>query len=422
MSLFTGTALTVSAGSDTLYWDGSTYTEPTDDDGDGVYIIDTAAKLAYLACKTQSNTYETYGKTYKVADGIKSIVLQPQSLSAIKDKTSAAEVKAFFDENADAAKWWNVIGYNGQYPFQGTFDGNGATIYGIYANWASYTDWHGDLYAGLFGLVDQGAVIKNVAVKNSYLTSKNGFIGAIFANTAMQNSNWNATANMGAGDVVVENCVAANNYMNAPSTEYGNTKKFGVMVGSSGYDYLKMNNCMAYGNDAKTDIVTPDSQTFDMPFIGCLSGAKVDGLGANSVTNVIALGATPYNRYDFGWTAYVNHKGDGTNTSCFENVYTDQPIGNFIMYSGSTAYSSFESSNMYGLVSITAAGIIGADAVDAMPELDWVNAWFAVSDGMPELRAFHTAFIATDNGDGVVNNKDYGLLMQFVNGWDVELG
>ena len=59
MSLFTGTALTVSAGSDTLYWDGSTYTEPTDDDGDGVYIIDTAAKLAYLACKTKSNKYET---------------------------------------------------------------------------------------------------------------------------------------------------------------------------------------------------------------------------------------------------------------------------------------------------------------------------------------------------------------------------
>ena len=30
--------------------------------------------------------------------------------------------------------------------------------------------------------------------------------------------------------------------------------------------------------------------------------------------------------------------------------------------------------------------------------------------------------VADVNGDGVVNNKDYGLLMQFVNGWDVKLG
>ena len=309
MAMLVGSLFTANIGINTkveaaegtvLYWDGSTYTQPTDDDGDGVYIIDTAAKLAYIACKTQSNRYETYGKTYKVADGIKAIVLQPESLSAIKDKTTAAEVKAFFDENATSAKWWNVIGYRGAYPFQGTFDGNGATIYGIYANWASYADWHSDLYAGLFGLVDKGAVIKNVAVKNSYLTTKNGFMGAIFANTAMDDAGWNATANMGTGDVVVENCVAANNYMNAPTENYNNQKKFGVMVGSSGYDYLKMNNCMAYGNDAKTDIVTPDSQTFDIPFIGALNGDKVDGKGVNSVTNVISLGATPYNRYAFG--------------------------------------------------------------------------------------------------------------------------
>ena len=404
MSLFTGTALTVSAASDTLYWDGSTYTEPTTQDSQGNYIIDTAAKLAYLACKTQSNHYETYGKTYKVADGIKAIVLQPESLAAIKDKTTAAEVKAFFDENAGAAKWWNVVGYNGQYPFQGTFDGNGATIYGIYANWASYADWHKDLYAGLFGLVDKGAVIKNVAVKNSYLTSKEGFIGPIFANSARNSTAWNATTNIGDGAVTVENCASINNYMNSPSENYNNKAKFGALTGGLTGDYLIMNNCIGYGNDATTNITTPDGVTFDMPLIAGLGGEA----GTNSVTNVIALGATPYNRYDFGWGAYVNHKGNNTNTSCFENVYTDQPIGNFIMYSGSKAYNNFESRDMYGLVSITADGITGADAVDAMPELDWDTVWFANS-GLPELRVFHDIeFVSDANGHGYKCN-DCGI-------------
>ena len=30
--------------------------------------------------------------------------------------------------------------------------------------------------------------------------------------------------------------------------------------------------------------------------------------------------------------------------------------------------------------------------------------------------------VADINADGKVNNKDYGLLMQYVNGWDVEIG
>ena len=390
MAMLVGSLFTANIGINTkveaaegtvLYWDGSTYTEPTTQDAEGNYIIDTAAKLAYLACRIHwGSGYATYGKTFKVADGIKSIVLQPESLAAIKDKTSAAEVKKFFEDNVDAAKNWNPTGYAPKYPFQGTFDGNGATVYGLYSKGSS-------TYHGLFGTVDQGAVIKNVTLKNSYLyEGTNGYIGALFANSATNSDAWNQTGNKGDGAVTVEKCASINNYMYAPSTDYGNRYKFGALTGGLMSDYLIMNNCIAYGNDATTGITTPDGAICDMPLLAGLGGTA----GTNSVTNVIALGATPYNRYDFGWGTYVNHKGNGTNTSCFENVYTDQPIGNFIMYNGSTAYNNFENSNMYGLIKVDAESIKGAKGKVIMKALNWATdetdgVWYAIDGDYPTL-------------------------------------
>ncbi len=383
VSLFTGVALTAEAANSVLYWDG-TFTAPTDTNNDGIYDIDAASDIAYLASKTADNTYNSKGKTYKVVNGVKSIVMQPEALGAIKDKTSAAEVKAFFDANKANAKVWNVIGYNGQYPFQGTFDGNGVTIYGLYNDWDQYTasgNWQKDLYGGLFGLVDNGAVIKNVAVMNSHFTTNTGFIGPIFANAA--GDGWNAVAaNKGKGDVIVENCISANNYLRITSGAH--KANAGTLFGSTINDYAKINNCLVYGNDAvNTGFSGPDGSTsMALPLL------NVNGdVDKNDVTNVVALGTTPYNKYDFGWNTYVHDTG-GTG-SIFKNVYTDQAISGFTMYAGATPYNTFESANMGGLVKITADGIKGEAAKTAMPALDWTNTWFAAAN-VPTLRVFHS--------------------------------
>ncbi|MDO4607631.1 MAG: hypothetical protein Q4B40_00380 [Clostridia bacterium] len=382
VSLFTGAVVTASAANSVLYWDG-TYTVPTDTNADGIYDIDSASDIAYLASKTESETYDSKGKTYKVVDGVKAIVMQPESLAAIKDKTSAAEVKAFFDENAASAKVWQVVGYNGKYPFQGTFDGNGATVYGMYNDWDQYTasaDWRKDLYGGLFGLVDNSAVIKNVAVKNSHFTTNTGFIGPIFANSA--SDGWNAiTANKGTGNVTVENCVSANNYIRI--TSGGHKANAGTLFGSSNQDYAKVNNCLVYGNDAKNTAFTKPDTTVGLDLPLCNLKNEID---KNDVTNVIALGTTPYHQYDFGWALFVQDTG-GTG-SVFKNVYTDQAIGDFMMYSGATEYNSFEAANMGGLVKVTDSGVKGEGAKTAAAALDWDTVWFAGANG-PELRVFH---------------------------------
>lgn len=68
------------------------------------------------------------------------------------------------------------IGYNESCQFKGTFDGGGYTISGI-----DITDM-GNMYdnLGLFGYIGEGAIVRNIMIKSTSMTSNEGeYIGAI---------------------------------------------------------------------------------------------------------------------------------------------------------------------------------------------------------------------------------------------------
>ncbi len=357
-----------------LYWNGD-FTVPTDSDGDGIYEIDAASDIAYLASKTAADTYETYGKTYKVADDIKAFVMQPSSLGEIKDKTSAADVKAFFEANAASAKSWNVIGYQGKYPFQGTFDGNGATIYGMYSNSASGN------YGGLFGLIDQGAVIKNVAVENSYFVTYNGMVGAIAGASASNNANWNATANAGDGTVTIENTIVANNYMTATD---GTIRRIGAVTGPLENDGVAYNNNLVYGNDVTAGETKAGA-------FGYIANTR----GVNQISNSIVLGCVPYT---------VTGVGNGEEPPTFTNVYTDttnpRPEGIDLGWNSEAQYAD-------KIFTITADDAKGVNAVANCPELDWFGAWmYGYGDKYPTLNVLVEEVTKTRieywDGDGTI--------------------
>ena len=69
------------------------------------------------------------------------------------------------DENNKPKQQWIPIGTLDR-PYRGTFDGKGATISGLYVN-----DEYGN-QGGLFGVLD-GATVKNVTIKNSYVRTSN---------------------------------------------------------------------------------------------------------------------------------------------------------------------------------------------------------------------------------------------------------
>lgn len=93
----------------------------------------------------------------------------------------------------NSAYVWEPIGKNTYaYSWQGTFDGDGNSISGLYTvyrqtdgvgNYSNPATTKNDGYVGLFGSAKEGSVIKNIALTNSYFDSEGNYTGGIVGYT-----------------------------------------------------------------------------------------------------------------------------------------------------------------------------------------------------------------------------------------------
>ena len=374
--------------SDTIYWDGSnTKTAPTQGSGTKAdpYIISTVAELAYISGQTRDNYAITDGKYYKIADGIKSIVMQPYAYGAeIMALKNSAEVKSYFEANSANLKQWFHYGWEGS-TFCGNIDFNGATVYGIYQ---TSTD-----NAGLFSNVDAGAVFQNLAIKNSYMKSessgKNYQLGAIGAV-----SNGDSYGKAVKGIIWAKNVVVANNYMYDNVVSTTNNDRAGVLFGAAS-DAIYVDNALVYGNDATygdgaiMPIMSTASNTVDedaavpeglVISYGGTHGTTGKLLHNNMVRNSIILGAYPVD--------YSQARGSRFNdTNCFENVYTDVDIASKTFSDGKTVLGAKDNQ----IAQISASDTLGAAAENNMPNLTWGTDWYCGAYGeLPTLATFTT--------------------------------
>jgi len=119
------------------------------------YIIKTVDQLRYLISDSS-----TLGKYYKLANDIH-----------INDTSDPEWIK-------NNPKPWYIY-VDGDARFAGTFDGDGHYIYGIYVNQSSANaENFSDDGAGLFPYIDRTATIKNVHIRNSFI-SGHTYAGAI---------------------------------------------------------------------------------------------------------------------------------------------------------------------------------------------------------------------------------------------------
>ena len=125
------------------------------------YLIETAQQLAYLAKSVNAGT--SYSDRYfKLANDI------------VLNDTSNWEQWGTANEDrsiVSPANKWTPIGTGVYHFFDGTFDGDGHTVSGIYINNTSDSQ-------GLFGYVCYGT-IKNVGVERSYVKGNHGIGGVI---------------------------------------------------------------------------------------------------------------------------------------------------------------------------------------------------------------------------------------------------
>ncbi|MBQ8740135.1 MAG: hypothetical protein IJY79_01130, partial [Clostridia bacterium] len=313
---------------------------------------------------------------FKVEDGIDAFYMNGGE--TVANLPSAAEVKTYFEANG-GSKWWS----NSNSTFNGSFDGNGVIIYGLYSDGTS---------AGLFPYSSANSTtaapqtIKNITVKNSYLTGSSA-AGAIIGN-------FRGTA----GSTIFENCASINNYINSTST----SNMTGGALFGKGYGMVKVNNCLAYDNIVENSYVTTYNKNLLIGYSG----------GSTYITNVIALGVTP-------WDLTAPWSRNHIDTGNFVNIFTDQDIQPLLDFA--TTQNTEANAIKYNINgNIEPADMLGANAAAKTAELtaankavrdangwpfpgadlDWENTWICGANGeYPELRVFHDIDII-DNGDG----------------------
>lgn len=203
-------------------WDGTTKTEPKTENG--VYLIDTAAKLAWFADAVNKG-----------------------------DTTISGKLTANINLNGKA---WTAIGTDSN-KFAGTLDGDEAHHYTVSGLKGS---------KGLFDYVDSTGKVKNLSV-DAVLTA-NGVVGGIVdfndgtvENCLFSGSVTNSSSYGAAGGIVgksegensvVRNCVNTGSIKNT-TVSYGSTLSVGGIVG---YTYGKVESCYStgkvYADPAKT--------------------------------------------------------------------------------------------------------------------------------------------------------------------------
>ena len=165
-------------------WDGTTAKDFACGSGTKLspFIILTAEQLAHLSFVINANDKNFSGKYYKFAADIK-----------LNDGKVIDDKGGLVGDSTKLHKW-TPIG-NSSVAFDGTFDGNGHTVSGMFINTTSS-------HNGLFG--NSGGTVSNVTVDNSWVTGgkfTGGVIGNVSGTATVTNAINRATI-IGTGDGV----------------------------------------------------------------------------------------------------------------------------------------------------------------------------------------------------------------------------
>lgn len=269
-------------------WDGTTKTAPTQDES-GVYLIDTAAKLAWFADAVNGGQKAINGKLTANIN--------------LNDKTWTAFGK--YD--------YKLEGKSG---FAGTLDGDRHIVSGLKST------------EGLVSCLSSAGTVKNLTVIGT--VSGSSHVGGIAATSSgtVENCLFDGTvttssSSASAGGIVgraskgnrIVNCVNTGDIKNT-CTSYSSTLNIGGIVG---YTYGTVENCYSTGNvSARTDRDTNKGiggiagQVYASAVLrncyvtGAVTGPKA---GISPVVNLVASGATVENCY------YLHAAGIGASTA-----------------------------------------------------------------------------------------------------------
>jgi len=242
--------------------------------------IDTVAELfGFMKLAMAGNTFK--GHTIYLDASLSINDVQEDTIGGWKNGTK------------DASLLWIPVG-NTLHPFEGTFDGQGNTVTGLYVK-------TGSRYAGLFGYV-QNANVGDIRIKDSYFESTNTGTASLASivgggNGTVKDVYSNATINAcgaevggivaNASGMLIDTCWYDGEATLAYSTGTSSVK-FGGIVGTGSKNANVIDNCLFTGSMDYDYYGTNPAQSTSSPWIGGIAGG--DGSVAMTIKNTISAG------------------------------------------------------------------------------------------------------------------------------------
>lgn len=368
---FTSTWTTVTDGTPVLNFSETNETNDTRwyDASISEYVLYDKADLYGLA--KLSETIGFGRKTVKLAQDI--VVNEGNAESWAKDESLAPNS-------------WTPIG--SKIEFNGTFDGQGHTISGVYLNATSSE-------SGLFAKTNVSSTIKNLSLKNSYFESTEANLGSIagrgkgkfynlYSDAIVTTSNAGGGGLVGAVEAtgtyvaILKNCWFDGSVTNTGNGSKGVRGTGGILGVISKNANVEIENCLNEGTiDAKAydyDQNADENVTNVSPFVGGIVGYIKDNATVD-ITGCLNVGEIKY---------------DNDATGGYNPLVGFNTAGTTLTISG--CYATKESCETIGLSNISsdsatqvAADTIKGDIAEAeMKLLDWNN-WECRDNDFPAV-------------------------------------
>ena len=341
------------------------------DGGKGTYTITTAAGLRGLS--ELSESYNFVGSTIELGSDI---TLNEGTLDS---KGTQAEW------NSVLANWntWTPIGPVNL--FNGTFDGQGHTIHGVYVTDSKGIDENS--LAGLFAQTNVSAVIRNLRLEDSYIQGGGYYVGSIVGKSAGTDfyqvySNAIVTGN----SAMIGGLVGA--VQGNGGTFTGCWYDGRMPLASDAWQAGGLIGCVRNGTAVETtiqdclntaDISCKGTQTYD--YIGGLVGVVRIHTPKLTIQKSLNVGAVTIEEDAFGVGALVGYVMNGT-LEMADSVYGIE--GDYETFGSSASGTSItdkadlvEKNNLLGEKARTNAG-----------KLEYDSVWSTVIDSTPVLAAF----------------------------------
>ena len=245
-----------------------------------------------------------------------------------------------------AGKIWIPAGYNTKHAFTGSFDGDGFTISGLYVDNASLSLGSNAGY-GLFGVLGQGASVKNVQVIGANIVAGSNYAG-IIAGRASGTS------------VKIEACYVTGTISTGDGSRYNYLYRGGIIGYGSGASISRCYTNVTFVNSSSSNYIYTGSVSGGYGTVSnCLADTSISIIGlGGTVTNCITRTSSTSNTFVGGDSTSISNQRiayDSTRTGTpvwrkSGSVYYLNGVGNVYIDSESYIATQDYESELNGLV------------------------------------------------------------------------